>query len=53
MIGLLTLVLVHGWQACTPMPTPGYGFGCAAVGSRVFAIGGLRSDSSPRLAVEA
>jgi hypothetical protein len=56
MIGLLTLVLVQGWQACAPMPTPGYGFACAAVGSRVYAIGGVVSEvdsTVPRLAVEA
>jgi len=56
MIGLLTLVLVQGWQAFAPMPTPGYGFACAAVGSRVYAIGGLRAwtdTAVPRLAVEA
>ena len=38
------------------MPTPGYGFACATVGSRVYAIGGVAawSDTAvPRLAVEA
>jgi len=53
MIGLLTLVLMQVWEPCAPMPTPGYGFACAAVGSRVYAIGGLLSDTAPRLAVEA
>ena len=56
MLGLLTLVLVQGWQACAPMPTPGYGFACAAVESRVYAIGGAaaRADTFvPRLVVEA
>jgi hypothetical protein len=56
MIGLLTLVLVQGWQPCVPMPTPGYAFGCAAVESRVYAIGGLISEAEsvvPRTVVEA
>ena len=56
MIGLLTLLVVQGWEACAPMPTPGYGFACAAVGPRVYAIGGAaaRADTFvPRLAVEA
>jgi len=56
MIGLLTLVLAQSWQACAPMPTPGYGFACAAVGPRVYAIGGaaaLADTFVPRLAVEA
>ncbi|MBM3331547.1 hypothetical protein FJY68_06800 [candidate division WOR-3 bacterium] len=53
MLGLLTLVLVQSWQPCVPMNTPGYAFGCAAVGSRVYAIGGLVSDSVPRNLVEA
>jgi hypothetical protein len=38
------------------MPTPGYGFACAAVDGRVYAIGGLRdwTDSiAPRRVVEA
>jgi hypothetical protein len=56
MIGLLTLVLMQGWQPCAPMPTPGYGFACAEVGSRIYAIGGVVSEvypTVPRLAVEA
>ena len=53
MLGMLTLVLVQGWQQCVPMNTPGYAFACAAVGSRVYAIGGLVSDSVPRNVVEA
>jgi hypothetical protein len=56
MIGLLTLVLMQVWEPCTPMPTPGYGFACAAVGSRIYAIDGVISEADsfvPRLAVEA
>jgi hypothetical protein len=56
MLGLLTLVFVQGWQPCVPMPTPGYAFACAAVGSRVYAIGGLVSEAEsivPRRVVEA
>jgi len=53
MLGLLTLVMVQGWQQCVPMNTPGYAFACAAVGSRVYAIGGLVSDSVARNVVEA
>jgi hypothetical protein len=56
MLSLLTLVFMQSWQTCVPMPTPGYAFGCAAVGSRVYAIGGLISEAEsivPRMVVEA
>ncbi len=56
MLGLLTLILVRSWQPCVAMPTPGYAFGCAAVESRVYAIGGLISEVDsvvPRTVVEA
>jgi N-acetylneuraminic acid mutarotase len=44
------------WSSGKPMPTPGYGFACAAVGKLVFAIGGEKSSggfSNLRSAVEA
>jgi N-acetylneuraminic acid mutarotase len=56
MLGLLTLILIQSWRPCEPMPTPGYAFACAAVGSRVYAIGGLVSEADslvPRTATEA
>lgn len=56
MLGLLTLALLQGWRPCVPMPTPGYAFACAAVGSRVYAIGGLVSEFDslvPRAVTEA
>ena len=56
MIGLLTLVLMQIWDPCAPMPTPGYGFACAASGSRIYTISGVISETDsfvPRLAVEA
>jgi len=53
---LLMLCFVQSWQQGAPMPTPGYGFACASVGSRVFAVGGLRGGQDsmrPRPQVEA
>jgi hypothetical protein len=50
------LCFVQSWQQGAPMPTPGYGFACAAVGDRVFAVGGLRGGQDsllPRPQVEA
>ena len=38
---LLLLSLAGTWQNGTPMPDPGYGFACAAVGNRIYTIGGL------------
>ncbi|HTW92913.1 MAG TPA: kelch repeat-containing protein [bacterium] len=54
MIGLLVLVLTQNWQQCAPMPTPGFRFASAAVGSRIYAIGGLIvAPDSSRQATEA
>ncbi len=57
---LLIFGLLQAWHQGAPMPTPGYGFACAAVGNRVYAIGGLsdRPDSGDaslwsRMVVEA
>lgn len=56
MIWLVALCIVQGWQPGAPMPTPGYGFACAAVGDRIYAIGGLTGNTdstTPRPANEA
>ena len=37
----LALSLVGAWRPGAPMPAPTYGFACAAVGNRIYAIGGL------------
>jgi hypothetical protein len=51
---LLILTLVQVWNTGAEMPTPRHAFACAAVGNRVFAIGGLAEEMrQPRAEVEA
>ena len=51
---LLILTLVQAWETGAEMPTPRQAFACAAIGNRVFAIGGLGERMhQPRAEVEA
>jgi hypothetical protein len=51
---LLILSLVQAWETGAEMPTPRHAFACAALGNRVFAIGGLGERMhEPKSEVEA
>ncbi len=51
---LLILILVQTWETGAEMPTPRHAFACAALGNRVFAIGGLGERMhEPKSEVEA
>lgn len=53
MSALFIVALAGAWLPGRSMPTPGFGFATAVIGTRIYAIGGTGQRMEPRMVVEA